>query len=549
MYKEKYLKYKTKYLDLKNQIGGGLKQYSSFIKSKDFATEYKKQNRDSKIVNFKFYIKKDYSTTKYEIDDTNDKGTMLLDHYFIYHENETYMSYTGSPGSPSYSPKLISSNVNINRFLIYFHLLLILIENLNLDKQNKSDFLTYLLRIASCIQIFFDINLKIDDIILQYLGILEMVKQNPDINKQYSWTFFISVDDNIFNNSTMSIQNFFINHFKPDYNEITILWLSNIESNINDLARIRFKNLKDRVIFYKYNKEYTQYITEYDTKNIQQNSTDIHSILLTYINLRTYEKAAAEKAAAEKAAADKENAKINDINKSSKTFANAYKSQNINSHKINFKFIVTNYYHTSQEKKKHSVMVFDHFFIYDSDLKNIYMSDDTYSPIDYNKYFNTNGLTINKFFTTLIELLIYTWHLSLEMSKFLNGDKIEEFLNNLRPILTHIKFLFNIDLSEDDIRKNYKKDDINKDKGIIEEYTLLWFFLIDDMPLLNGSMTNMKTRLRLDDTIDGFAPGFFNTKNMETKDIFTRAVKQKADFCDQNKQDDNCREPRINFGL
>jgi len=194
-------------------------------------------------------------------------------------------------------------------------------------------------------------------------------------------------------------------------------------------------------------------------------------------------------------------------------------------------------------------MFFDHFFIYDSDLKNIYMSDDTYSPIDYNKHFNTNGLTINKFFTTLIELLIYTWNLSQEMSKFLNGDKIEEFLKYLRPILTHIKFLFNIDLSENDIRKNYKKNDINKDKGIIEEYTLLWFFLIDDKPLLNGSMTNMKTRLRLDDTIDGFAPGFFDRKNMETKDIFTRAVKQKADFCVQNEQDDNCREPRINFGL
>jgi hypothetical protein len=545
MYKEKYLKYKTKYLDLKSQIGGGLEQYSLIIKSKDFATEYKKHNSDSKIVNFKFYIKKDYSTTsKDTIDDTEDEGLMLLDHYFIYHENETYMSYIGSPSSPRYSPKLISSNVNINRFLIYFHLLLILIKNLNLDKQNKSDFLTYLLRIASCIQFFFDINLKIDDIILQYLGILEMVKQNPDINDQYSWTFFISVDDNIFNKSTMCIQNFFINHFKPDYNEITRLWLLGIESNINERARIIFQNLKDNVIFYKGNKEYTQYITEYDTKNIQQNSTDIHFILSTYINLRTYEKAAAEKKGD-----DKENAKINNINKSSKTFANAYRSQNINSHKINFMFKVTNYYHTSQEKKNHSVMVFDHFFIYDSDLKNIYMSDDTYSPIDYNKHFNTNVLTINKFFTTLIELLIYTWNLSLEMSNFLNGDKIEEFLNNLRPILKHIKFLFNIDLSENDIRKNYKKDDINKDKGIIEEYTLFWFFLIDDKPLLNGSMTNMKTRLRLDDTIDGFAPGFFDTKNMETKDIFTRAVKQKADFCVQNKQDDNCREPRKNFGL
>ena len=232
-----------------------------------------------------FYIKKDYSTaSKYEIDNTNDKGTMLLDHYFIYHENETYMSYIGSPGSPSYSPKLITSNVNINRFLIYFHLLLILINNLNLDKQNKSDFLTYLLRIASCIQFFFDINLKINDIILQYLGILEMVKQNPGINEQYLWTFFISVDDNIFNKSTTSIQDFFINHFKPDYNKITSYWFRRIEPNINSTAEIIFKNLKDRLICYKDNNEYTQYtqyITDYDTENIQQDSTDTHFILLT----------------------------------------------------------------------------------------------------------------------------------------------------------------------------------------------------------------------------------------------------------------------------
>jgi len=287
MYKEKYLKYKTKYLELKNQIGGGLEQYSSFIKSKDFAIEYKKQNSDSKIVNFKFYIKKDYSTTsKDTIDDTEDEGLMLLDHYFIYHENETYMSYIGSNGSPSYSPKLIISNVFINAFLIYFHLLLILINNLNFNKQNKSDFLTYLLKILSCIQIIFDINLQIHDIILQYLAILEMVKQNLDINEQHSWSFFISVDGNIFNKSTMSIHNFFINHFKPDYNKITLLWLYYIKSNINEIAQIIFKNLKDKVIYYEDNKEYTQYITEYDTKNIQHDSTDISSILSTYINLQ-----------------------------------------------------------------------------------------------------------------------------------------------------------------------------------------------------------------------------------------------------------------------
>jgi hypothetical protein len=252
-----------------------MKLFASLIQSKAFATAYRKQNSDSKIVNFKFYIKKDYSTTKYKIDDTNDKGTMLLDHYFIYHKNKIYMSYTGFP---PYLPKLIS--MDINSFLVLFHLLLILINNLNLDKQNKSDFLTYLLRIASCIQIIFDINLQIDDIILQYLAILEMVKQNLDINEQHSWSFFISVDGNIFNESTMSsIHQFFINNFKPDYNEISPDMKHSKAFDINNRAQIIFQNL---IVID--NEEYTRYIREYNTKNIQDDSTDIYVILATYVD-------------------------------------------------------------------------------------------------------------------------------------------------------------------------------------------------------------------------------------------------------------------------
>jgi hypothetical protein len=266
-------------------------------------------------------------------------------------------------------------------------------------------------------------------------------------------------------------------------------------------------------------------------------------------------KAAAEKVAAEKEAADKENAKINDINKSSKTFANAYKSQHINSHKIKFKFVVIKKYHKSysvngkrrNETKERNIIMFEHFFIYDSKSNNIYMSDDTYSPEAYNKYFSTYKLNINTFFTKLIELLIYTQLLQDYMPQFLNGDKINEFLEYLLPIREHIKLLFNIDLSEDNIKITYNMtDDSYKNKWEIDEYRCVSSFSIDDNDI-NELTIDMKNRLGLDDTIDGFASDFFNKKKTEMKAKFMKAVERKNAECAQNKYDKNCREPKQNL--
>ena len=43
MYKEKYLKYKSKYLDLKSQLGGGPTQYGEV---KELTEEYVKEVRN-----------------------------------------------------------------------------------------------------------------------------------------------------------------------------------------------------------------------------------------------------------------------------------------------------------------------------------------------------------------------------------------------------------------------------------------------------------------------------------------------------------------------
>lgn len=261
--------------------------------------------------------------------------------------------------------------------------------------------------------------------------------------------------------------------------------------------------------------------------------------------------AAAKKAAAEKAVADKVAAEINDIIKSSKTFANAYKSQNSNSHKLHFYFYVNNWYTVTKlingkRKKlenKNNVISFNQYFIYDN--MNIYMSNEKYSPVQYNKYFSTNKLNINTFFTNFIELLIYIDLLKKNM-RLLNGDNIDKFLKYLLPIRSRIKFIFNIDLSEDDIKRNYKEYNSYKDKYIIETYTCGYEFFIDDNKF-NVETTDIKTVLGLDATVKSMAIGNFAKTKADIETTFIEDTETDNAICDKNPNLYNCRNPKKNL--
>ena len=149
------------------------------------------------------------------------------------------------------------------------------------------------------------------------------------------------------------------------------------------------------------------------------------------------------------------------------------------------------------------------------------MSNEKYSPVAYNKYFSTNKLNINTFFTKLIELIIYVSLLKKYMS-LLNVDNIQEYLKYLRPILQYIKFLFNIELDEQYIKMKYdEKDNDPKYENEIDEYICVFSFSSDDKPI--DSMD-----LNLDDIVEDFAVDFDKKKNsMEA--IFIQASREKED--------------------
>jgi len=245
--------------------------------------------------------------------------------------------------------------------------------------------------------------------------------------------------------------------------------------------------------------------------------------------------AVAERAKLDKEAAINEaimtkiDAQIDNKTKSSNTFAYAYKTLNSNSHKISFQFIVIKKYkitkiingESNTRDRQHDVIDFYHSFIYESAKKEIYMSDDTYSPIMYNNYFRSNKLNINIFFKTFVELLIYTSVLKTKI-KILTKDDIDKFLMYLLQINKYIKFLFNINIDLSVIKTNYKKykkyDNIHENYESIpevitdEKYELEHFFIInrERIPL---SMESIRTKLGFDD-IDEFKTEdfFINTK-------------------------------------
>jgi DNA-binding ferritin-like protein (Dps family) len=135
------------------------------------------------------------------------------------------------------------------------------------------------------------------------------------------------------------------------------------------------------------------------------------------------------------------------------------------------------------------------------------------------------------------------------MPQFLNGDKKDEFLKYLRPILQYIKDLFNIDLSEETIGKDYKKKAANKITSIIETYKLTNIvFMIDDQTLLIDSIINMKKLLGLGDNIDGFTPEFIDNKKNEFEAKFKEAVKKMNDECAQ-ENNRNCRKPGVDENM
>jgi hypothetical protein len=218
-----------------------------------------------------------------------------------------------------------------------------------------------------------------------------------------------------------------------------------------------------------------------------------------------------ERVAAKNAAAEKAVAEINDIIKSSKTCANAYKDRKSKSHILHFYFYINNWHTESkiidgQHKKsenKNNIITFEQYFTYDN--MNIYMSNEKNSPVKYNEHFRLMGYgrNIGYFFKRFIELLISIDELKKNMD-LLDVDNAHHFLRYFVVISGHFKPLFNIYLNEHDIIRNYNKYNLPKDKNVTQTYTCGYQFFINGKEI-NVNTTDIKTYLGLDDTVESMA--------------------------------------------
>ena len=176
------------------------------------------------------------------------------------------------------------------------------------------------------------------------------------------------------------------------------------------------------------------------------------------------------------------------------------------------------------------------------------MSHNQYSPLSYNKYFTSNIKDINTFFTNFIELLIYIELLN-QYQYLLNGNNFYNFLEFLIPILKKIKFLFNINLDTDIIliKNNYFKKDPYQDEYTPEKYKFNWHFTIDE-EFFNPIKEDIKTHLKLDETVESMLPTKIAIKKANMEEFFTDAGQNKMTRCAKDPESDNCRDgaPNLN---